>query len=466
MKNLNESTKTCSVNDQACGARPYAASLHRVNIEVAVTGKDFQIMTTTNESYQLSVISINSTTTIYIAAPTYFGARHALETLTQLMAWDDSVNSLIMISDATIEDHPVFAHRGVMIDTSRSFVEIPLLKRIIDGLSYNKMNVLHWHIADSYSFPFVSAREPLMAIYGAYSPKQVYRPQEVQELVHYGQVRGVKIIPELDGPAHAGAGWDWGPSYGMGDLVLCFGVEPWDQYCYQPPCGILNPANPKTFQVMNNIFKDMSELFQTDIFHIGGDEINFRCWNESSEIRKFMSDKGWPNSTTGFLQLWSYFHNKSLTELDAAYGNNLQKAVLWSSDLTADGNASVYIDKDRFIVQVWDEWNSKSTKKLLEDGYSLILSNYDALYLDCGFSSWVGGGLSNWCSPYKGWQLIYENGPRKTLENFTMSYADHKKQFIGGEAALWTEQVDISFNWKKTHENHVLCLVNIRHKGW
>ena len=76
------------------------------------------------------------------------------------------------------------------------------MKRIIDGLSYNKMNVLHWHLTDTQSFPFVSTREPLMSIYGAYTPQQVYRPEEVKELVHYATVRGVKIVPEFDGRLH------------------------------------------------------------------------------------------------------------------------------------------------------------------------------------------------------------------------------------------------------------------------
>ena len=36
----------------------------------------------------------------------------------------------------------------------------------------------------------------------------------------------------------------------------------------------------------------------------------------------------------------------------------------------------------------------------------MIFSNYDALYLDCGYGAWVGEG-NNWCSPYKGWlQLL------------------------------------------------------------
>lgn len=190
---------SCSAG--TCGAVPYDAANHQFNVEISVTMDDVHIKMYTDESYSLSVETkeTEKITTAYIVAPTFFGARHALETLSQLMTWDDLINSLVVIQDATINDSPVFTHRGLLIDTSRNYIEVPLLKRIIEGLSYNKMNVLHWHITDSQSFPFVSNREPLMAIYGAYSPRKVYRPQDVQELVHYAQVRGVKLIPEIDG---------------------------------------------------------------------------------------------------------------------------------------------------------------------------------------------------------------------------------------------------------------------------
>jgi hexosaminidase len=113
-----------------------------------------------------------------------------METLSQLITWDELSNSLVVIKDVHIEDSPVFPHRGFTLDTARNYMEIPLIKRIIDGLSYNKLNVFHWHISDSNSFPFVSNREPLMAIYGAHSARQIYRPADIQELVHYAQVRG------------------------------------------------------------------------------------------------------------------------------------------------------------------------------------------------------------------------------------------------------------------------------------
>jgi len=36
-----------------------------------------------------------------------------------------------------------------MIDTGRHFLTKKVIKRIIDGMSFSKLNVLHWHISDS-----------------------------------------------------------------------------------------------------------------------------------------------------------------------------------------------------------------------------------------------------------------------------------------------------------------------------
>ena len=46
--------------------------------------------------------------------------------------------------------------------------------------------------------------------YGAYSAYEIYTTEEVRELVHYAKVRGVRVVIEIDSPAHAGNGWQWG----------------------------------------------------------------------------------------------------------------------------------------------------------------------------------------------------------------------------------------------------------------
>ncbi|KZS17103.1 Beta-hexosaminidase subunit beta [Daphnia magna] len=354
-----------------------------INIQVSIVSGDERLEMATDESYNLHVETIfataatpaspRSTTSVSITATSFFGARHGIETLSQIMAWDDTLGAMIMLTDANISDSPAFVHRGLLVDTSRNYVSVPVIKKIIDAMSYDKLNVFHWHLTDTHSFPFVSTREPRLSLYGAYSSAKVYRPEDIKELVHYATVRGVKIVPEFDAPAHVGSGWEWGERAGMGQLALCVNKEPWTTYCVEPPCGILNPVNDNIYSVLSNIYQDMRDLFVSDIFHMGGDEVNFACWNETAEIIDWLKTQGRTDkSKEDFLYLWTYFQNRS--------------------------------------------------------------------YFDCGYGQWVGDGPNNWCSPYIGWQKVYENSPSKLIVNFNETY--NPRQILGGEAAIWSEQVD------------------------
>lgn len=84
--------------------------------------------------------------------------------------------------------------------------------------------------------------------------------------------------------------------------------------------------------------------------------------------------------------------------------------------------------------QIWTTGKDKQITDLLERGYSIIMSNYDALYFDCGFGAWVTEG-NNWCSPYIGWEKVYKNN----ITDFDWKY---RSQIIGAEAAIWSEQID------------------------
>lgn len=51
---------------------------------------------------------MEDTTTVTILATTYYGARHALESLSQLIAFDEDSNSLQIVRNAKINDAPKF----------------------------------------------------------------------------------------------------------------------------------------------------------------------------------------------------------------------------------------------------------------------------------------------------------------------------------------------------------------------
>lgn len=123
-------------------------------------------------SLQLFFI-LNSQVTVRITAPTYFGVRHGLETLGQLIVYDFISGGLVVPREVEVRDWPVYKHRGILLDTARNYVGLPVLHRVIDGMAANKLNTFHWHITDSHSFPFQSRSFPQMTQYGAYTPQKV-----------------------------------------------------------------------------------------------------------------------------------------------------------------------------------------------------------------------------------------------------------------------------------------------------
>lgn len=56
-----------------------------------------------------------------------------------------------------------------MIDTARHYLPVRIILETIDGMMYNKMNVLHWHITDDDSFPLVLESHPELAQSGAFN---------------------------------------------------------------------------------------------------------------------------------------------------------------------------------------------------------------------------------------------------------------------------------------------------------
>merc|ERR1712002_607738 len=445
-----------------------------VYLELSVVSNAMDLELHQDESYTIGLNNVNGNIVVNILANTFFGARHGLQTLSQLMAYDSMHNSLMVIDKAVVIDKPVFTFRAVTLDTSRNFYSIKSLKKMVDAMSFNKLNVLHWHITDTQSFPFYSKRVPEMVAYGAYSPYQVYYPEDVIELVKYARVRGVRIVPELDTPAHVGNGWQWAEKDGKGRMAVCVNQEPWQNYCAQPPCGQINPLHEGVYNVLGEIYKDFLDVFQTDLFHMGGDNVNFNCWNTTQEIIDWMVTQRRKRTTSDFLDLWNSFQVKALDKLLEANNKRVQenthnhnqnqnknnnqgkmKVIMWTSELTSEGNLAKYLDPEKYIIQIWSQTNDSVIAHIVEQGFQVIFTPYDTNYLDCGYGAWVGDG-NNWCSPYKGWKTIYNMNPFNVLRKLNVTLdsvpattrnpirttVSPRELVLGGAVAMWSEQVD------------------------
>eukprot|EP00053_Salpingoeca_punica_P022505 m.214626 g.214626 ORF g.214626 m.214626 type:complete len:531 (-) comp35968_c0_seq1:184-1776(-) len=271
--------------------------------EITLSGLGVNVLTdnldlnlNTDESYSLNITAPWANLT----ASSVFGAMRGLETFSQLV--DRSGH----IMAATISDFPRFRFRGLLVDTSRHFYPMSILKAHLDAMAYNKMNVFHWHLVDYPSFPFESATFPSLSRTGAFTPSHVYTHTDVKEIVQYAYERGIRVIPEFDSPGHMGAGY-----FSIPDLLTpCYtGSTPDGKF------GPLNPTLDSTYTFMKALYAEVASLFPDKFVHVGGDEVDFTCWQSNPQITAWMAQH--PELNGSYAQLESYYEVKLLNLLQA-----------------------------------------------------------------------------------------------------------------------------------------------------
>ena len=436
--NLTKSTcssETTMFDPSFCGS---SINKNMVEVEITVKSQETKLTLNTSEAYSLKINNADHKVMVSISADTFFGARHGIESLSQLISYNMLNDSLQIVSSAEISDRPAFPYRGLMLDTSRNFFSVKTILRVLDAMSYNKLNAFHWHITDTHSFPIVIEKQPNMSYYGAYSLDKTYSVNDVKRIINHAAMRGIRVLPEFDQPAHAGNGWQWGEAAGLGKMAFCVNQKPWTSYCVEPPCGQLNPLNNRTYDILNTIYNDYITRFEPDLFHFGGDEVSISCWNTSQEIIDWMKYNKKQRSEKDFLDLWNNFLVKTTKAFKDIAKNDIP-LIVWSSKMTSKEYLTKYLNNKTYIIQLWNVATDKSIPNIIENGFKVILSNYDHTYLDCGFGSWVADG-NNWCSPYKQWQLQYNLDPDKFVAYFNLS-SERVSQILGGETNMWSEQV-------------------------
>ena len=363
---------------------------------------------TTNESYKLDLTDANW----LLQANNYVGFLRGIETFFQLL--DPIANSSkyrITFYPIHINDTPSLSYRGVLIDTARHFIDIATLKHVLDGLLFHKLNVFHWHITDEESFPLELDSYPNLTKYGVYSANEIYTKDDVEEIVEYARYRGIRVIPEIDSPAHS---LSWGFSEELKDIAMkCF---LWANYN-----GQLDPTLNKTYEVVQGILNDVDKLFPDEYVHLGGDEVGFKCWEDTPHIKAFMQANGLESG----IKLQNYYKQREEKLL-----NPNKTAIFWINDANFD-----YREQD--ILQYW----GSDTQYNLIKNYTnkIIWSNYDYFYIDLGYGNLFGG--DSW-APFVTWKKIYSFNP------FPVEI--EKSRVLGGEIPLWAE-----LNSEATTDNHL-----------
>ncbi|KAJ5085502.1 hypothetical protein N7532_010273 [Penicillium argentinense] len=409
-----------------------AATKAITGVKLSVADSQADLQHGVDESYTLEIAE--GSDRVAIRAQTIWGAMHAFTTLQQLII-SDGQGGLIIEQPVKIHDAPLYPYRGIMIDTGRNFISVPKILEQIDGMALSKLNVLHWHLDDAQSWPMQMRSYPEM-VKDAYSPREVYTKNDIRRVIEYARARAVRVIPEVDMPGHSSSGWKQVDP----KLVACgnswWSNDDWPKHtAVEPNPGQLDIIYNKTYEVVRNVYNELSEIFPDNWFHVGADELQPGCYNFSSYVSNWFAE------------------DPSRTYHDLAQQKN-RRIMMWE-DIFLSTEAAHNVPKD-IVLQSWNN-GLGNIDNLTAAGYDVIVSSSDFLYLDCGKGGFITNDprynvMSNpdastpnfnyqgfggsWCAPYKTWQRIYDYD---FTTNLTSSQAQH---ILGAEAPLWSEQVD------------------------
>lgn len=365
-----------------------------------------------DESYHLDIkqkqITINATSDL--------GALHGLETLLQML---QNNSTSFYFPNSQISDFPRFTWRGLMIDASRHFQPVDVIKRNIDGLAAMKMNVFHWHLVDDQGWRIEMKKHPKLTELA--SDGQYYTQEEIKNIVKYADERGILIVPEIDVPGHGSAILTAYPEIGSKVITLTGGTSETNiqgtaiaTYGIERNAGIfsptLDPSNPKTYQLLSELFDEVCPLFPGAYFHIGGDENEGKDWDANPKIQEFK--KKHKLNTNHELQ--TYF-TMQLVPMLKKHGKQLMG---WEEILTKNMSKEA-------IIHSWRGPNEgvpagQSLINAVKNGYKTVLSN--GYYMDLMYPV----------------ESHYLNDPMPKGANLT---TEEKARILGGEATMWTELV-------------------------
>lgn len=342
-----------------------------------------------DETYRLKV----SSTAVELSAPNPLGVLHGLQTFLQLVRITPQGFAAPAVA---IDDEPRFAWRGLMIDSGRHFMPIPVLERNLDGMEATKLNVFHWHISDDQGFRIESKVYPLLHEKG--SNGLYYTQQQVKDVIAYARDRGIRVVPEFDMPCHT-------TSWFVGYPELASGPGP---YQIATRWGILDaamdPTRESTFQFLDKFLGEMTGLFPDAYFHVGGDECNGKEWTANQRIQAYMREHGIKDNTA----LQSGFSAR-LQKLVAAHNKIMEG---WDEVLQPDTPKEVVIHSWRGPTALAVA-AKQGNRGLLSNGYYIDLNQSAAYHYSIDPLGGNGASLS----------------------------PEEKARVLGGEATMWSEMV-------------------------
>lgn len=293
-----------------------------------------------------------------------------------------------------------YNYRSLHIDCARHFFSVESVKKVIEGISYGNLNVLHWHLTDDHAWRIESKKFPQLHE----SSGQYYTQEEIREIIDYAKERGIDVIPEIDMPGHNLALLSVFPEYS------CKGETVTPAKARGVYKTILCAGKDETYAFVEELLEEMIPLFDSKYFHIGGDEAPKDEWKECPHCNGKMKELG----ITSYEDLQGYFSSR-VCDVLKKHGKT---PIVWNDALLANN-----LPED-VVVQYWTIDYAKEMSNFVDKGGKWIYSDMFELYLDYPHSM----------IPL---EKVYEFEPH--LYKYDIPRTDG---LIGFEACTWTEHID------------------------
>ena len=202
----------------------------------------------------------------------------------------------------SIQDNPRFPYRGLHLDVSRHFFPKEEVMKLLNVMSYYKLNTLHIHLTDAGGWRIQMDKYPKLTTdvafrtesdwqkwwdgkdrkylpegtpgaYGGYFTKE-----DIREIVDYATARHINIIPEIEFPGHSDEVFVAYPELSCAGKPYTTG-----DFCI---------GNEKSFTFMEDVLSEVIELFPSEYIHIGGDEAGKGAWKTCPKCQGLMRRNG------------------------------------------------------------------------------------------------------------------------------------------------------------------------------
>ena len=268
------------------------------------------------EAYSINVSSDG----ILVRAVSPEGIYRATRTLLKSVGTEKT--SSVEFPSAEVSDWPRFGYRGLMLDVSRHFSDVEMVKRTIDMLALHQLNMFHWHLTDDQGWRIEIKSHPELTEVGAWRDDTVvgrylggtdyptdgkrhggfYTQEQIREIVAYAKERYIEIIPEIDLPGHTSAVLAAYPQLGCEDK----------EYKVANRWGVIRDVlcagNPASLDLFKDIMGEVCELFPGKYIHLGGDECVKDRWKACPKCQKKIRELGLKDgsrySKEDYLQSW------------------------------------------------------------------------------------------------------------------------------------------------------------------